>query len=115
MNGLAQHKVLFNNNSYLSVGNVVLVICATIWLSNGLGKVETSAKDATTYASEVKVELGHYKEIQTLRDDVINAKIDSLLGLVKLSTDDKYTGHDHKMFSERLQELNPNLKVPKAP
>ncbi len=107
MNGQSEHKVLFNNNSYLSVGIVVLIIGATIWLRDGQARGESTAQT-------VRTELSHYREVQNLKDEIINTKIDNLLGLMKIGTDDKFTARDHKMFVERLQELNPNLHVPRA-
>ncbi len=105
MNGLTEHKILFNNNSYLSVGIVVLIIGATLWLNNGLSR-------GSEAATEVKTELQHYKEVQKLQDEIINTKIDGLTVLLKTAGEDRFTGHDHKIFVERLQELNPGLKVP---
>ncbi len=98
----------FNRNSYISVGIVVLIITGMIWLNNSLSRGAQAAND-------VKMELLHYKEVQHLQDEVINTKIDALTLLLKNAGEDRFTGRDHRVFVERLQELNPSLKVPHPP
>lgn len=99
-------EIGLNKNSYISLGVVVLIIIAALWLRDGQARGEQTAQ-------EVKSELLHAKELQKLQDDLINAKIDGLSSLLKSAGEDRFTGHDHKIFTERLQELNPGLKVPK--
>lgn len=100
-----ENQTALNKNSYISISCVVLIIGATIWLRDGQARGES-------LANEVKAELTHSKEVQGLRDEILNAKVDNLLGLVKSSGEDRFTGRDHKVFVERLHELNPALKVP---
>ncbi len=98
----------FNRNSYISVGIVVLIISATLWLNNSLNRGAQAATD-------VKTELATYKELQKLQSEITNTKIDGLTALLKTAGEDRFTGHDHKIFVERLQELNPTLKIPHPP
>lgn len=85
---------------------VILIVVVSIWINNGQAK-------SLEVAKSVQGELTHYKEIQILNAQLIAAKIDTLGELVKASGTDRWTGHDHKVFSDRLQELNPSLHVPK--
>jgi hypothetical protein len=96
-----------NTNSYISVGIVVLIISATVWLNNGQAQSRQLAND-------VKNELEHYKEIQKLNADLLGTKLDNLTELYKTGNATRFTYRDHEIFVDRLQELNPQLKVPKS-
>lgn len=95
-----------NKNTYISLGVVVLIIGATLWIKEGQQISQETAKS-------VEKELIHYKEIQKLSSDLVAAKIDALAEIVRASGTDRYTGRDHRIFVERLQELNPSLKIPR--
>jgi len=101
-----------NKNSYISLGLAGLLIVATLWVKDGQSKSAQRAEDAVQATVAVQTELVHYKDMQKMTSDLLNTKIDSLSELLKTAGNDRFTGHDHKIFTQRLQELNPNLKVP---
>lgn len=93
-------------NSYLSFSILGMIVAATLWIRDGQAR-------ALNAANEVSGELTHYKELQKISNELIVTKIDGIRILYEQSALDRWTGHDHKVFAERMQELNPNLHVPK--
>ncbi len=104
----SQQHFLINNNSYLSIGIVVLIVAAALWLRDGQAS-------AATMAATTATELLHYKEVSKLNAEMLSTKIDALSELLKAAASDRFTGKDHKIFVERLKELNPDLKIPQPP
>lgn len=111
-----------NKNSYISIGAALTILCAVLGASTYLAEkqsrseilVQEALNASKASAEKANSELSHYKEIATLNSQVIVAKIDGLVEQIKSAGADRYTGHDHKLFTDRLQELNPELKVPKT-
>ena len=101
-----------NKNSYISLGLAGLLIVATLWVKDGQSQSAKRAEDAVTATVAVQTELVHYKDMQKMTSDLLNTKIDNLGELLKQAGNDRFTGHDHKVFVQRLRELNPTLKVP---
>lgn len=98
-------SVKFNNNSYLSIGIVVILIGATIWIKDG----QSQNSEAVGRTSS---ELLHYKELQAKDADIVKGKLDSLQKLVELGTQDRYTGRDARNSWKQFKALNPTLNVP---
>lgn len=100
--------LLLNNNSYLSIGIVVLVIAATLWIKDGQAK---SASDVKATAND----LAHYKELQKKDSELLGVKIDALTLLVKSSSEDKWSARDARSVWKQFKQLNPKLAVPEIP
>lgn len=98
-------SVKLNNNSYISIGIVVLIVAATLWIKDGQSE---SARMITAQATD----LSHYKELQTLEAKVLQGKIDNLAQIVKAGTDDRWTAHDAKSVWKQFKALNPQLRIP---
>lgn len=99
-----EHVVKLNNNSYLSIGIVALVILATLWIKDGQAKTEAGNKATAG-------DLLHYKELQSKDAEILLVRIDSLTELVKAQGQDRWTGKDAKRVWTEFQRLNPNLKM----
>ena len=99
-----EHSLRFNNNSYLSIGIVVLIIVATIWIKDGQSSVTSENKITSS-------ELVHYIELQAKDAEILKGKIDNLTELVKSSATDRWTGKDARRTWEEFQRLNPQLKI----
>ncbi len=105
--------VLNTKNTYLSATAIGLIVATALWLKAG-------QNDSQLAANKVADELKHYKELVVLDKELtakdnqmINAKLDAITKLYEQSQADKYTIREHKVFVERLQELNPSIKIPK--
>lgn len=98
-------SVRFNNNSYISIGIVVLLIGATIWIKDGQTRSATAVEKASS-------ELIHYKEIQAKDGEILKAKFDALSKLVEAATQDRYTARDARSVWRQFQALNPTLRIP---
>lgn len=106
----------FNGNSYLSMGIVVLLITGTLWIKQGQSEVAIANKETATdlanYKQATLRDQSNEKELSKMRLDVILAKVDGIQKSLELDTGDRFRRSDHKVFVERLKELNPTIKFP---
>lgn len=98
-------SVRFNNNSYLSISIVVILIGATIWIKDGQARNEQVSMKAAD-------ELKYYKELQAKDAEIVKGKLDALQKLVELGTQDRYTGRDARTSWKQFKALNPTLLIP---
>lgn len=98
------HTVKLNNNSYLSIGIVVLIIVATLWIKDGQARNVTENQ-------KVASDLAHYKELQAKDAQMVITRLEALTELVKAQGQDRWTGKDTKRVWIEFQRLNPALKL----
>lgn len=97
-----------NNNSYLSIGIVVLVILATLWIKDG----QNASANAN---AKVSNDLENYKQLQIKDAEILKNKIDGLTSVVQSATADKWTQKDVRRIWSEFGALNPQLKLPTLP
>ncbi len=98
-------QVKLNNNSYISIGIVVLIVAATLWIKDGQQK-SSDAINATV--SDFK----SYKDLQIKDAQILQLKIDSIKDLVSTQGKEQWSAKDEKGIWRQLKALNPKLIVP---
>lgn len=98
-------SVRLNNNSYISLTLMVLVIGATLWIKDGQYR-------STAAITETANDLKNYKELQAKDSEILKSKIDAIAKIVESGTSDRWTDRDAKTAWKRFKELNPQINVP---
>ncbi len=98
-------QVKLNNNSYISIGIVVLIVAATLWIKDGQ---QRSAEAISATVSDFK----SYKEVQVKDAQILQLKLESIAKLVETQGRDQWTARDAKSVWRQFKALNPKLNVP---